>query len=49
MNRMAECKAVRERIEELHIGLDYLDSRSMRRVQHFGSLYLKQIEDEESR
>lgn len=49
MSRMAECKAVRERIEELNIGLDYLDARSMRRVQSIGLQFLKQIEDEELR
>lgn len=49
MNRMADCKQVRERIEELHIGLDYLEPRSMRQLQQHGTAFLKLIEDEELR
>ena len=49
MNRMADCKQVRERIEELHIGLDYLEPCSMRQLQQHGTAFLKLIEDEELR
>lgn len=46
MTRIAAMKQVRDRADELQIGLDYLEARRMRRLRKLGSEYTKNPEDE---
>lgn len=49
MGCIAHLKAVRERLEELNIGLDYVEPRRMRACRHMGTLFVKSPEDESLR
>ena len=46
MTRIAAMKQVRDRADELQIGLDYLEARRMRRLRKRGTEYTKNPEDE---
>ena len=49
MSRINNNKQVREQIDELNIGLDYIDQKRMRTMRHLSQQFLKDQEDESLR